>query len=60
MSARDGTGSVGRTGGELWRRLRAAGAVLSEEELAAIEAADQPAEPGCDHDVTSSRAQRSD
>lgn len=33
------------TGGELWRRLRAAGAVLGEEELAAIEAADQPAEP---------------
>lgn len=60
MSARDGTGSVGLTGGELWRRLRAAGAVLGEEELAAIEAADQPEEPGCDHDVTNSHVQLSD
>ncbi|MCS6780437.1 MAG: plasmid stabilization protein [Geminicoccaceae bacterium] len=33
------------SGSELWRRLRTAGATLADEDLAAIEAADQPAEP---------------
>lgn len=60
MNEGDATASVQLAGGELWQRLRKAGAVLDETELAAIEAPDQPAEPSCAHDSTNAETQLSD